>query len=344
MFAAMQAHGITPLVTVNHYVLPLWVHDGVACHADPDGCTANGWVDGDRMVPLIALFTGWVGREFGGEVDGWVTLNEPLATSLAGYLQPGEDRSAPPVLTLDGARTVAVTIHQVEGHAAMYDALHQWDAEDADGDGVVVDVGIVMNMVAITPRDPDRPEDLEAVAHADHIYHRLFLSALTSGDWDDDLDGTFDAVRPDLAGRLDWIGVNYYNELRVGFTGLQLLPEIPAFDFLPEFSWEPFPEGIASALEVAASYELPIVITENGSPQVDDADAILSGHLRATWDAMQDGADVRGYHYWSWVDNYEWNHGFDLRFGLNALEADKSRTPRPVMGRLTEIIEANGLD
>ena len=78
--------------------------------------------------------------------------------------------------------------------------------------------------------------------------------------------------------------------------------------------------------------------------QIDEAAAILGGHLGALHAAMEEGADVRGYYYWSWVDNYEWNHGFDLRFGLNGLEADKSRTPRPVFERYQQIIAAGGLD
>ncbi|MFT5685480.1 MAG: beta-galactosidase [Myxococcota bacterium] len=343
MFAALDAHGITPLVTLNHYTLPLWVHDGVACHNDPEGCTANGWVNGERIQRLIGLYTGYAAREFGGEVDQWATLNEPFATTLSGYLLPGEDRSAPPGLLMAADQVVATLRHQIEGHAVMYDAVVAYDTVDADGDGAAAQIGIVLNMVAITP-ETDSAEDAAAAEHMDHLYHRLFLDALTAGSWDEDLDGTFDTTRPELAGRLDWLGINYYNQV-VARSWVQLLTEIPVFDFYPEFSWEPYPEGLGAVVDIAAAYDVPIIITENGTPYVETQGVeVLEGHLTALSEAMGRGADVRGYLYWSWVDNYEWNHGFDLKFGLNALNGDtKAREPRPVLGRLSELAAGGAL-
>ncbi len=343
MFAALEASNITPLVTLNHYTLPLWVHDGVACHNDPEGCTASGWVDGERILPLIALYAGFAAMEFGGEVDQWATLNEPFATTLSGYLLPGEDRSAPPGLLMASEQVVATLRNQIEGHAVMYDAVAANDTTDADGDGSAASIGIVLNMVAITP-ETDSEADAAAAVHMDHLYHRLFLEALTTGDWDEDLDGVFDTNRPELASRLDWLGVNYYNQVVVR-SWVQLLSDIPVFDFYPEFSWDPYPEGLGAVVDIAASYELPIIITENGTPYVEEQGvAVLEGHLTALSEAMARGADVRGYLYWSWVDNYEWNHGFDLRFGLNALDKDtKAREPRPVLGRLQELAAGGAL-
>lgn len=337
MFAALAAADIAPLVTVNHYTLPLWVHDGVACHEDLDTCAASGWVDGDRMLPLITLYAAWAATEFGEEVAQWATLNEPFATTLSGYLAPGEDRSAPPGLLLSADAVVATLRHQIEAHALMYDAIHQ---HDADG---VASVGVVLNMVSISPEDPDNPEDVAVVAHMDHLYHRLFLDGLTVGSWDEDLDGTFDRTRPELADRLDWIGINYYNQVTVR-AWVPLLSEIPVFDFFPTFSWDPYPPGLADVVSIADAYALPIVVTENGTPHEAQSDTILEEHLTWLHAAIAAGADVRGYYYWSFVDNYEWNHGLDLRFGLYALDpTTKARTPRPVRDRYRTIIADNGL-
>lgn len=335
MFAALDAAGIDPLLTVNHYTLPLWVHDGVACHNDLSTCEASGWVDGDRMIPLITLFSGWAAAEFGGEIDRWATLNEPFATTLSGYLAPGEDRSSPPGLFLAEEAVIATLRNQIEAHAQMYDAIHANDA--------TAEVGIVLNMVSIAPEDPNDPEHVAVAAHMDHLYHRLFLDGVTAGSWDEDLDGTFDTERPELAGRLDYVGVNYYNQVTVR-PWVPLLSGIPVFDFFPEFSWDPYPEGLEDVLGIAAEYDLPIIVTENGTPHIEQGDTILDGHLAALHSAIGAGADVRGYYYWSFVDNYEWNHGLDLRFGLYALDADtKARTARPVLERYREIIDNNGL-
>ena len=83
------------------------------------------------------------------------------------------------------------------------------------------------------------------------------------------------------------------------------------------------------------------MVTENGTPFVDDRGSeVLKGHLTQIEERIADGVEVDGYYYWSYIDNYEWNHGFDLRFGLYALDLEtKARTPRAVRDTYTGIIE-----
>lgn len=337
MLGALHAANVLPVVTINHYVLPLWVHDGVACHVDLAGCAASGWMDGERTSRLISLYAGFLAREFGDEVDVWFTLNEPFATTVAGYMLPSEDRSAPPGLYSEVEATRDVTFHQVEASAAMYDAVK---AEDP-----VATVGVVINMVAITPRDPANEYDVQGVANMDWLYHRLFLEALVDGSWDSDLDGDIDTTRPELAGRLDAIGVNYYNEVEVAGLSFSLYPEIPTFTFNPVFTWLPHEEGLGEVVREAGEYGLPVWVTENGTPYVEDqGEEVLENHLRSLKGAIDDGTDVRGYLYWSWVDNYEWNHGLNMKFGLYGLDPEtKARIERPVAGRYREILRDNGL-
>lgn len=345
ILTALLDSGIRPVVTLNHYTLPLWLHNGAECNQDIVACTDNGWLNRDRMVHHAGLYAEFLGQEFGSEVDLWMTLNEPFATTLSGYLLPGEDRSAPPGVTFEVDATLAVMLNQIDGHAAMYDGIKTSDVVDADGDGVPSEVGIVMNMTDITAADPSLDKDVQGAANMDYLYHQLYLDAVTSGAWDADLDGVAETTRPELAGRLDRIGINYYNEVVVTGLGVSVVEQIPVFDFLPEFSWEPHPEGLANVIERASVYGLPIEVTENGTPFVEERGVeILEGHVEALLQSLDAGHDVRAYHYWSWVDNYEWNHGFDLRFGLYALDPEtKQRTPRAVAGRFSEIISSKGL-
>jgi beta-glucosidase/6-phospho-beta-glucosidase/beta-galactosidase len=342
----MRDSGIEPLVTLNHYTLPLWVHDGVDCHFDPDNCEASGWVNTERITGLVELYAGFVAQEFGGQVDQWATLNEPFATTLSGYGFPGEDRSAPPGLSLDIPRVVLVMHNQILGHGRMYHAVKAYDSLDASGDGETSSVGIVMNMTAIDPVDASKDSDLRAVANMDYLYHRLYLDAMTTGAWDADLDGTAESIKPELIGTLDYIGVNYYNQVKVAGFPFPLYEDIPVFDFYPEFSWAPFPEGLERVVESAWSYGLPIVVTENGTPYVvAQGSEVLEGHLRGLEANLAAGVDVRGYYYWSYVDNYEWNHGFDLRFGLYELDpVTKERIPRAVRDTYSAIVARRRVD
>jgi beta-glucosidase len=85
-------------------------------------------------------------------------------------------------------------------------------------------------------------------------------------------------------------------------------------------------------------YRLPIEITENGCAygdgpgpdgKVRDQRRIdfHRGYLEALAGAMEDGADVRGYHAWSLLDNFEWAEGFSKRFGLVHVDfANQKRT------------------
>jgi beta-glucosidase len=65
-------------------------------------------------------------------------------------------------------------------------------------------------------------------------------------------------------------------------------------------------------------YKLPIYITENGLPDIRDEKRaqFIGDHLLFIKKAMNEGVDVRGYLYWSLLDNFEWDSGFWPRFGL----------------------------
>jgi len=68
---------------------------------------------------------------------------------------------------------------------------------------------------------------------------------------------------------------------------------------------------------------------ENGFVHDDDRTSYLAAHLNAVADAQAKGADVRGYFAWSLMDNFEWGHGYDKRFGLVRVDYDtQERTPK----------------
>lgn len=333
-FDGIVARGLTPVVTLNHYTLPLWVHDGKSCHLDLAGCSPNGWMDAARMSRLLELYGGFAARHYGDRVRWWATLNEPLAIVLAGYLLPSSDRTNPPGV-VDPEAAFAVTFALVEGHAALYDGVH---AEDEDAM-----VGLVPNLAAVQPADPEDPLDVQGAEHGDYVYNRVMLNAAILGEFDRDVDGVAEESRPDIAGKMDWIGVNYYT--RITFIGLDspLFEGYAMTDFFPSVLWEDYPEGIGEVVSLAASYGPPVMITENGTQPTDESgESFLRPHLASLFAAKDAGVDVRGYFYWSLMDNYEWNHGMSMKFGLYEVDVDsKARSLRPI-GETYAAIIADG--
>ncbi len=348
LFKEMKRLKLTPMVTLNHYTLPLWIHDGKDCHFNYDTCTDKGWVDGDRIIPAIALYAGFCGRAFGEWVDVWATLNEPFATVLAGYVLPSAERSHPPGATFKIDDALSVLTNQIIAHARMVDAVRAEDERDADGDGKATRMGTVVNIAAFFPADAADPAGPDAARHASWVHNELFLEGTATGRLDPNIDGVLDAPRADLAGRLDWIGINYYTRLTVTPLPAPLAEGFPWLDFLPSLDggfFQIYPEGLYQAITLANRFGLPMMVTENGAvnPGDDAGDAFLVPHLREVHRAMKQGMPVEGYFYWTLVDNYEWNHGMDLKLGLFALDLDsKARTLRPVGARYRDVVRARG--
>lgn len=355
LFAEMKAQGLVPVVTLNHYTLPLWLHDGAACHFDLANCEKRGWVD-TKILDEAYKYALFAGREYGAEIDWWGTLNEPLANALAGYLAPGDDRVHPPGLSLRAAAAKSVVFNMIRGHARMYDGLKAGDVVDADGDGQASMVGVVLNLAAVRPADPEREHDETAAEHILYLYNELFAKAVIDGMLDEDAAGEPGVFKPELVGRADYMGINYYTRLTVSGLPSSILPDfspILNLDFLsPETKlMEDYPRGLYEVLTAFhKKWKLPILVTENGYSRPNDqplAEKLLVETIGWMKRAIDEGVDVRGYYYWSLTDNYEWNNGMEaerFRFGLYDIDTRdrmKPRTKRAFADVYTDIIVNN---
>lgn len=350
MFAALKARGLKPFVTLNHSTLPVWVHDGVACHQHPDTCVNRGWLDHDRIVNEITKYAAFCAQEFAAEVDFWATLNEPFAVVLPAYLLPSKARANPPGLTFKTLEAKAAMTAMIDAHARMYDAIKAADRLDADHDGTTSVVGLVYSTTPTVPKDPANAVDVRGASNVDYLYNTAFLNAVIKGVVDADLDGVSDGpVRADLVNRMQYLGVNYYTRITVAGTGAPTLPGLsPLTTFDPiSLTLAPYdPRGIYDAISTMnARYALPMYVTETGIDTAGDPTLNAQWLVNTmTWvkRAIRDGADVRGYFAWSLVDNYEWNQGMNARFGLYEVSPDaaKTRTPRQAMSAYRDIVKA----
>jgi len=353
VFAALRARGLQPLVTINHYTLPLWMHDGVGCHEDFRNCAPRGWLDRETIVAEIAKYAGFVAREFGDEVDLWTTLNEPFAVLLPGFLLPSPERSNPPAVFFHLADLKTAMAAMIEAHARMVDAVRANDLKDADGDGLPHLVGIVYAMSPAVPLDPNNELDRQAADNAFYLWNLAFLNAGALGQFDPELDGV-GVYRSDLDDRLDFLGLNYYARMTVEGLPFSLFPwASPLMTFNPltlSFD-EVYPRGIYEITAfIQEAFDVPVYVTENnGRSDPDDCVAseirYLVEHLSWLWYAVEQGVDIRGYFYWSLLDNYEWNQGM-REYGLFAVDLDdpdKPRSPRQSVAVYRAINEAHGV-
>ena len=141
----------------------------------------------------------------------------------------------------------------------------------------------------------------------------------------------------------DFLGMNYYKIDRLSGS----LSVLAKQELMVEKGWEIYPEGIYWNLLKLNKFKKPIFITENGIADSTDQKRtkFIKDHLYWIWRAIQDGVDVRGYLYWSLIDNFEIIHGYSARFGL--VEVDYKtfeRRIRPSAYEYAEICKNNTLN
>jgi beta-glucosidase len=138
----------------------------------------------------------------------------------------------------------------------------------------------------------------------------------------------------------DFIGLDYY----LSHSLLEILKL--SRKEKTDIGWEIRPKEIKYVLGALKQYKKPIYIMENGLADAKDEkrEKFINSHLQWTHKAIEEGVDVKGYFYWSLLDNFEWDKGFDPRFGL--VEVDYKtlkRTPRPSSKKYAEICKNNGI-
>ena len=109
---------------------------------------------------------------------------------------------------------------------------------------------------------------------------------------------------------------------------------------------EAYPQAITQAVKRAARLGKPIYIMENGVPDAEDRIRpwLIVNVLQEMHRLIEQGYDIRGYLHWTLTDNFEWNEGWRLRFGLVALDPDtQDRTLRSSAKLFSEIARSNGV-
>ncbi len=318
--------GITPFPTLYHWDLPQALED------------EGGWTSRDT-TQRFAEYAAAMFERFGDRVDLWLTQNEPWVTAFLAYVSgekaPGVHNNWPLALR--------VSHHLLLSHGLSVQALRASRAASAK-------IGFAPNLHPAHPLT-DSPEDAEAARIWDGFQNRWFLDPVFKGSYPEDMlakyerFGVEEAIEDgDLAvisSPVDLLGVNFYHQEAVKrdpnsvYLGIASIPtRLP----LTDMGWEVTPEGLHEMLlRLKRDYgDFDIYITENGAAYPDEWDGgdivedpervdFISRHLESLSRAIADGVNVKGYCVWSLLDNFEWENGYDKRFGLYYVDYPNQR-------------------
>ncbi len=328
-----QELGLTPLVTMHHFTSPRWL------------MKLGGW-EGQETPARFGAYCGAVMQELGALIPHVCTINEANIPTLIRYmnmadmLAEGSDAQAPvgvestppdnPLADMSWLLASAAAVNttpdkfkpflfaaSAEGQACVMEA-HQRAVEAIKAVRPETQVGITLAL-----------QDIQVVPGSESLAQRANYDL-------------FESYLPALTND-DFLGVQNYSRMRVGPQGV-LPPEegVP----ITQMGYEYYPEALEGVLRLAAAAGKPMIVTENGLGSENDAERVefiqraLTGLLRA----LDDGLDVRGYMYWSAMDNFEWRMGYGPKFGLVAVDRETQERRVKESGRyLGEIARRNAL-
>ncbi len=300
-------NNIEPFITLYHWDLPMALQD------------AGGWLN-RRIADWFTEYASVMYKSLGDRVRFWSTLNEPNVFAMCGYLN---GKHAP------GVRDY-LTYTQVIHHLL----LAHGDATKA-GRSILpkAQFGVTLAIGMDYPAD-DTPKSHAAVERAWTRGPCIFLDSILKGKYPSlalanslqfnpvILDGDLERISQPL----DYLGINHYFSNWLTADNIQKFNrELPKTDR----GWIVYPNGLKDMLlKITERYgKIPIYIMENGAsyPDIVSEDGMIHDSLRvdyyknyikAMYEAIQLGADVKGYFAWSLLDNFEWEQGYSSRFGI----------------------------
>lgn len=340
--------GIQPFPTLYHWDLPQALQN------------RGGWASRDTVDAFVD-YTSAVVRRLGDRISHWVTHNEPWCIATLGH---AEGHQAPG--HRDPAEGLRVAHHVMLAHGRASAAIRSEAPRSK--------VGIVLIHVPVEPATPSAA-DHDAARWLDAFFNRWYLDPLFRGAYPADgvadrialghLDGPgLPFVSPgdlgEISAPLDFLGINYYSRavVKAGPQGRPVDVKTSPPDELTDMGWEVYPQGLEDGLvRLHRDYEpAAIYVTENGAAYDDPAGptgriaddrriAYLRGHLAAAHRAIEKGVPLAGYFAWSLMDNFEWSHGYEKRFGLFAVDfRTRERTPRDSAHWYREVTSSNTVE
>lgn len=319
----LVGHGIKPIITLHHYTDPRWFAD------------EGGFEQPENIHYFVAFARKVIDRLQPHGVYLWLTFNSPDGYAARGYLQATQ-----PPFKRSMALMAEVYKNVLEAHVLTYRTIKPLYGQQ-------ITIGIMKNILQLDPYNAYNPLDLLACNIGTDLTDTSFFTFFTQG--------TFNIWIPwlvncshtnrDAIGALDCIGLNYYSHSYMR----TFKPTAGADEEKTDNpNYVVYPEGMYRALmtvndKIAQPLGIPIYVTENGIATTSDEqrDRFLKRYIYAIYRAMQEGVPVKGYLYWSLLDNYEWG-SYTKKYGLYAVDfLSQKRTLKPSAAYLTQCAQTS---
>lgn len=270
----------------------------------------GGWSN-EQIIKNYSRYVLKIIEELGDLIDFWITLNEPLVHVFNGYLIK---KFPPQKSSLKEASKVFKNLYKA--HNQSYEMIHEIFPQAR------VSITEITNY--FEPARKWNPIEILFAKVAQYLWNDRFLNKIKK--------------------HIDFIGIDYYFHDRIVFYPPFRKNENKEVN---DMGWEIYPEGIYHVLVNLKKYKLPIYVMENGIPDSKDnkRESFIKEHLKFVHKAITNGASVKGYFYWSLLDNFEWAAGFDPKFGFYSVDRKTfERKARPSAKAYAKICLENKLE
>ncbi len=296
----LHAAGIVPMVVLHHFSNPHWIN------------AAGGWTN-SRTIPAFVDYVTKLVAVLKDRVRLWNTFNEPDTYACLAYVMGGY----PPQRRGKFGQFRRVIDHMARAHEQASRVIQQDGAA-----GHKPEVGIAKNWTFFHAYKRFSPWDRLTAFACHFTFNKFVLNAFLGGS---------------RRNASTFIGLNYYGRVRFHHFHAMIpasgAPEkrLKDFGFVCDDMVERYPEGLGKILAyLDRRFHLPVYITEHGAASADEGfrERDLLNNLAVLQGAITSGVDVRGFYYWSLLDNFEWQFGYSKKFGLLSVDFDDERLPR----------------
>ncbi len=308
---SIRDNGMEPYVTLHHFTTPQWFME----------------MGGFEKKENLEHWRFWVRtavEELGDLIEYYNTVNEPYIYATLGYLKGWHSPGKTSFRSF-----VRVSENITRAHFIAVGIIRELDPK--------AKVGLVKNMMDFVALRRWSPFDQLVKVISDYSFQGSFLRKFMKKKT------PIYGKKIDEGDPGDFIGLNYYipQYCGLGVQGLSDSKDPRKKRRLTQTGWEVYPEGLYNVLmRMSKRVKLPIVITENGIATEDDRwrREYIYQHLEQVLRAINQGANIIGYTYWSAFDNFEWAEGYDPKFGLIEVDLETmERKPRPSLNYLSRI-------